>query len=150
MTTQEQINYVRFNIRNTDEALQLFDIVNQKEEEGARRAEVACAIIQMVGNKVNKLPAGFPERVEFKALMKTVQQNADSLSTKSVCDTLYSLGKFKVLPAGVYFTFVLGDLLKTATARVACMEPLEAAYLTKGLTKLRKSGALKDLSVLEQ
>jgi hypothetical protein len=42
-----------------------------------------------------------------------------------------------MLPTKKYFEFVIGDLIKESTQRVANLDHLELAYLLKGLTNLR-------------
>lgn len=45
LTVHEQLNYVKYNLKNTKEALLMFDIVTHDEQ-----ASVACALVQKIAN----------------------------------------------------------------------------------------------------
>lgn len=45
----------------------MFEIVDHDEQ-----ASVACALVQMIANRVKKIPKGFTEKNEFKAMLKVI------------------------------------------------------------------------------
>ncbi len=132
LTLVEQLNYVKYTLKNTEEACKMFDIVTADEQ-----ASVACALVQKIANKTHSLPKEFTHKNEFRAMLKLVQKQANKLDTKNLVDTLYSLGKLKKnLPQENYLQYVVGDLVKESTRRIEQLQQMEIAYFVKGLTNL--------------
>lgn len=107
LTLHEQLNYVRWNLKDTREGFQMFEIINREQpgqlKDEAHVAEVACAIVQMTGTKTKKLPEGFKDKNEFRALLKAIQKGVPLLSSKSLVDTLFGLSKLKKQPEAKYY-----------------------------------------------
>jgi len=73
----EQLNYVKYTLKDTREALQMFDICKHDEQ-----ASVACALVQKIANKTRAIPEGFSEKNEFKAMLKQIQKSVPNIQTR--------------------------------------------------------------------
>lgn len=109
MNTHEKLNYVKYNLKDTQAAVFMFEILSKEESEDLPL--VAAAIIQKLANKTHNLPTTFTDKLEFKDILKAFQRGLPKLETRQVVDTLYSLGKLPV-PDQKYFEYILGDCLK--------------------------------------
>lgn len=73
----EQLNYVKYNLKNTNEALLMFEIVTHDEQ-----ASVACALVQKIANKSRSIPEGFTDKNEYKAILKLIQKSIPKIETR--------------------------------------------------------------------
>ena len=64
LTLHEQLQYVKWSLKDTREALQMFEIVKEQDVQG----QVACALVHKVSNKTKNLKEGFTDKKEFREI----------------------------------------------------------------------------------
>lgn len=68
------MNYIKFNLKTSEEAFQLFDITKEK----SLTPDIPASIIQKLANRSNITPTNVNEKLlvrnEYKAMLKTIQK----------------------------------------------------------------------------
>ena len=76
LSLQENLNYVKFNLKNTHEAFKMFEITKEKF---GNRPELAAQIVQKFATRSNVTHKNFDEklfaRYEYKAMLRLVKDN---------------------------------------------------------------------------
>jgi mannitol/fructose-specific phosphotransferase system IIA component (Ntr-type) len=94
LTLQENLNYIKFNLKDTHEAFRIFDETKSTFE---NRPEIAASMIQKLATKSKITPKNFDEklfaRVEYKGMLRQIKEGLDFLDNKQFIDTIFSLGK---------------------------------------------------------
>ena len=150
LTLTENLNYIKYNLKNSDEAFELFKITQDKY---SNNPELAASIIQKLANRSNlklkDVGTKLIPRQEYFNMLKSVQKNLELLDNKQAVDTLYSVArlhkgtKFADLQKdninfAKYITYFIKDMLKDQSERIPELSSIQVAYLTKGLTNLKK------------
>lgn len=83
LTLQENLNYIKFNLQNSDEAFKLFEITKTKFE---NNPEIAASIVQKLANRSNITSSNVTEKLiaknEYKAMLKAIQKGLSLLDNK--------------------------------------------------------------------
>jgi hypothetical protein len=94
LTLQENLNYIKYNSRNAEQALRIF----KTSESIAQYPEFSSAIIQRMCQSIAILTN--PEtrymmsvQPEYKAMLKIINKKAAMLDDKNLVDNIYALGK---------------------------------------------------------
>jgi hypothetical protein len=99
--------------------------------------------------KSKDIPTKLLARYEYKKMLKSIQSNLELLDNKQSVDTIFSLGKLhKHMSAAElqekhpdfikYFEYFVRDILSDSVQRIPELQSIHIAYLSKGLTDLRK------------
>ena len=150
LTLPENLNYIKYTLRNSDEAIKLFEITQAKFEASP---EIPASIVQKLANRSSMTAKEFDKklmpRYEYKNMLKAIQKNVEFLDSKQLVDTVFSIGKLhkhhsnaqmvKEFPGfAPYFPYFLKDMMSESAARMKELSPVQVAYLSKGLTGVRK------------
>ena len=94
LTLQENLNYIKYNLKNSDDAFKMFEIVQRKYQSNP---EIPASIIQKLGTrstlKAKDVETKLMTRYEYKNMLKAIQQNLEYLDNKQIVDTFYSVGR---------------------------------------------------------
>ena len=150
LTLQENLNYIKYTLKDSQEAFDLFKVT--KDTFNLQTAEIPAALVQKIANKTKDLDRKSTvrdkiiRRAEYKQMLKAIKAKMEELDNRQLVDTLFSLGKLHKdrIPVEVaeesrlfpFFYYLVGDFLEQAGNRVHELDPLEIAYLLKGLTNL--------------
>eukprot|EP00347_Sterkiella_histriomuscorum_P004264 403361113 len=150
LTLQENLNYIKFNLKNSAEAFQMFEQVKDKF---ANHPEIATSIVQKLALKSNikkkDVNAKLLQKYEYKNLLRHISKNLDMLDNKQSVDTIFSLGKLhkgmnlQEIETGApgfykFFNYFIRDLFQDVESRIKELSPIQVAYLTKGISDLKK------------
>lgn len=94
-------------------------------------------------------------RLDYKHMLKAIKKDVAQLDNRFLVDTIFSIGKLhkaqiseEVAAESRLFPFIyyfIDEMLDQAVLRVEELEPLEIAYLLKGLTNLHSTVVSSDL-----
>jgi 3-oxoacyl-[acyl-carrier-protein] synthase III len=94
LTLPENLNYIKYNLKNSDEAFELFKITSLKFESSP---EIPASIIQKLANRSSidekDVDKKLVPRYEYKNMLKAIQKNLEFLDNKQLVDTMFSIGK---------------------------------------------------------
>jgi hypothetical protein len=150
LTMPENLNYIKYNLQNSEDAFKMFEITQTKYESSP---EIPAAIIQKLANRSSMTGKEFDKkmmpRYEYKNMLKAIQKNVEFLDNKQLVDTLFSIGKLhkhhsnaqlnKEYPDFArYFQFFIKDMMRESTSRMKELSAVQVAYLSKGLIGVRK------------
>ena len=93
LTLHENLNYIKFNLKNSDEAFKMFEITKDKMENG----DIPASIIQKLANRSDIKPSNVSEKLlekkDYKDMLKAIQKHMNSMDNKQLVDTLFSIGR---------------------------------------------------------
>lgn len=93
LSLEENLNYIKYNLKSSHEAYKLFLITQDKFQD---QPLIPAQIIQKMAKQSNINKRNFDEkmfrRIEYKAMLKVIKNNLDSLDNKMLVDTIFSLG----------------------------------------------------------
>jgi hypothetical protein len=130
LTVQENLNYIKYNLKNSEEAFKMFEITQRKYQQNP---EIPASIVQKLGTRSNLKPKDVEKklipRYEYKNMLKVIQKNLEYLDNKQVVDTLYSVGRLHKGMAikslqkdhpefSRYFTYFLKDMMRESKDRI--------------------------------
>ena len=148
LTLQENLNYIKYDLKNTHEAFKLFDITKEKFN---YTSEIAASLIQKLATRGNIHHKNFDEKLfsknEYKAMFRQVMEHADDMDNKQLVDTLFGVGKlhkgqelaqFNKYGDYKFFQHFFRVMLTQVEQRVHEMSVIQQAYLCKGILNLAK------------
>ena len=100
LTPQQNLNYVKFNLKNSIEAFQYFEII--KEKFGLESPDIPAALVQKIASRTkdfNLRPVRdkIVPRVQYKQMLKLIKKNITKLENRHFVDTVFSIGKIHKL-----------------------------------------------------
>ncbi len=119
--------------------------------------EIAASIVQKLAVRSNLKPSEVNQklvmRYEYKNMLRSIQQNLDLIDNKMLVDTIYAVGRlhretsFAQLNTeypefAKYYQYFIKDMLREVSTRIDDLSHMHIAYLSKGLTDLRKQLSL--------
>ena len=150
MTLEENLNYIKYTLKDSDEAFKLFEIT--RDTFGSLTPEIPAALVQKIATKTKDIDRKgevrdkIVRRPQYKQMLRQIKEKVGELDNRQLVDTLYSVGKLhqKKLGAEIaeeakLFPFMyhfVAEFLEEVTDRVDQLDPQEIAYLLKGLTNL--------------
>ncbi|CDW74365.1 UNKNOWN [Stylonychia lemnae] len=150
LTVHENLNYIKFNLKTSTEAFQLFEQIKEKY---GNHPEIPAAIVQKLANKSNikrqQINKKLLSKWEYKSILRSISQNIELLDNKQLVDTIFSIGKLhkrqtlKEIETDVpqfyqFFNYFVRDMLKEAKDRINELQTVQVAYLAKGVENMRK------------
>jgi hypothetical protein len=146
MTLQENMNYVKFYIKNSVELFKMFGELKKKKESSSENDNyvIYSSILHKLAYSINKY-SYFEKMVnflEYKSLLQNIKPHFNKLDNKNLVDTIWSIGKihaFKRDFSPKFFRHFLNELLHEMNDRVEYLNQNEIAFLCEGLSMLRES-----------
>lgn len=94
LTLEENLNYVKYNLKTSHDAFKLFQITQEKFSE---QPALPAAILQKLATRSDIDKRNFDEklfaRIEYKQMLKGIKENLPLLDNKMLVDTVFALGK---------------------------------------------------------
>lgn len=94
LTLQENLNYIKFNLKNSNDAFELYNITQAKYNVNP---EIPASIVQKLAVrstlKASEVNEKLVARFEYKNMLRQIQNNLNLLDNKQAVDTLYSVAK---------------------------------------------------------
>lgn len=132
LTLQENLNYIKYTLKDSNEAFDLFKVT--KDTFTAKSPEIPAALVQKLANKTKDLDRKIEirdkivRRPEYKQMLKSIKQGLPSLDNRQLVDTLFSLGKLHKMPIEAevaeqsrlfpFLNHLVNDFLAEAQARL--------------------------------
>ncbi len=94
LTVQENLNYIKFNLKTSNQAFEMFEIIKDKME---NHPEIPASIVQKLALRSNlrseDINAKLLQRFEYKNILRGISKNIDMLDNKNLVDTVFAIGK---------------------------------------------------------
>ena len=150
LTLQQNLNYIKYTMKDTNEAYEFFKIT--QDNFGEYTADIPAALVQKIATRTRNLDnkdtwQKIVDRPEYKMMLKAVKKGMVNLSNRHFVDTLFSIGKMHrnqlpeetAQPLYPFMNYLIGDFLKESKTRLLqFQDPMELAHLVKGFTSLDK------------
>jgi len=94
LTLEENLNYVKYTLKNSNDAFEIFDQTKEKFQDVP---DLAAAIVAKLAIRSNITPRNFDDKVfsrkEYKGMLKQIKAGFSRMDNKQLVDTVFSLGK---------------------------------------------------------
>ena len=144
MTLQENLNYVKFYIKNSLELFKMFGELKKKES--SKNEDNNFLIYSFILHKLAfsiKNYKNFDKIIQFseyKSLLQNIKPHFTKLDNKNLIDTLWSIGQihsYKREFSPKFFSHFISELFTEIKERVEYLDVNEIAFLCEGLRNLK-------------
>lgn len=94
MSLDENLSYIKYDLKSSHEAFKMFDITKDKF---SSCPEIPASIVQKLAARSDVHPKNFDEKVfrrpEYKGMLRQIKDQRAILSNKQLVDSVFSIGK---------------------------------------------------------
>lgn len=148
LSVEENLNYVKFNLKNTNELFKMYTEVRELSP------IITCALVQKIslGYKEEKDKVVLFQKKDYKDMLIKIKKNLKTIDNKNLIDTFWSIGRIHRTNRTFYplfFQHLLDEFITEFKSRMEFLNIIEISFLCQAISYYRINSKNDDLKVLE-